>query len=113
MRQPVRSKKFEADLAQALTLGLEAGDWEHFVFILLTEEILPPEYDEHLLHGRWKGYLECHLAEDLLVIYRRTATQIIFAAMGTHRELFKNQPSSYAKMPKQRPKRFKHWPFRP
>ncbi len=55
MRQPIRSKKFEADLAQALAHGLDAGDWEHCVLLLLTEEILPPEYEEHLLHGRWKG----------------------------------------------------------
>jgi mRNA interferase YafQ len=111
MRQPVRSKKFEADLARAIARGLDSGDWEHLVFLLLEEEILPPEYDEHLLHGLWKGYLECHLAGDMLVIYRRTPKHIIFATIGTHAELFKNQPRSYRKTPKQRPKGSGNWPF--
>lgn len=111
MRQPVRSKKFEADLARAIEDGLDPGDFAHCALLLLEEEILPQEYDEHLLHGRWKGYLECHLAGDLLVIYRRTPKHIIFAAIGTHKELFKNQPHSYRKIPKQRPKPSGNWPF--
>lgn len=45
-------------------------------------------YGEHLLRGEWAGYLECHLDDDWLVIYRRNQTVTVLHRSGTHAELF-------------------------
>jgi mRNA interferase YafQ len=111
MREYVANKKFDAQWLRARARGLDIEDWDDFVYRLLKYDLLPPEFDEHLLHGPWKGLWECHLAPDLLVIYRRTPNAIILKAIGTHKELFKNQPQPYHKTPKQRPKGFRSWPF--
>ncbi|HVU36693.1 MAG TPA: type II toxin-antitoxin system YafQ family toxin [Opitutales bacterium] len=104
MRELVKSRRFEAQLGRAFARGLTLEDWEHLGYLLMKEDILPPEYDEHMLHGPWKGHWECHLGGDLLVAYRRTTKAIIFKAIGSHKELFKDPPRSYAKFQKQRPR---------
>ena len=104
MRELVKNRRFESQLSRALAGDLDLDDWEDFLYLLLKDDVLPPEYDEHWLHGFYKGHLECHLSGDLLVIYRRTPTAIICKAIGTHAELFKDQPTSYRKKQKQRPK---------
>ena len=45
-------------------------------------------YGEHALREEWAGYLECHLAGDWLVIYKRLKGRIVLYRCGTHAELF-------------------------
>lgn len=49
---------------------------------------LPRHYGEHELIGDWAGYLECHLADDWLVIYKRFRDRVVLYRTGTHKELF-------------------------
>ena len=39
------------------------------VDMLRKGEILPPQYHNHLLHGDYKGYWECHINPDWLLLY--------------------------------------------
>ena len=55
----------------------------------LTEGVdLVDRYGEHELIDDWAGYLECHLADDWLVIYRRFRDRVVLYRTGTHKELF-------------------------
>ena len=41
------------------------------VDMLRKGEILPPQYHNHLLHGDYKGYWECHINPDWLLLYEK------------------------------------------
>ena len=88
MRELVKSKRVEAQLAQAFRRGLDPNDWEHLAYLLLKGEPLPEAYHEHQLMDNWSSWWECHLSGDLLVIYKRRGEKVVVTAVGTHRELF-------------------------
>lgn len=62
-----------------------------FVLELLKEKgEVPDEYDPHMLKSDFKGFMECHVENDLLLIWRDINTQTIsLTRLGSHSELFK------------------------
>lgn len=58
--------------------------------LLATDQLLPDTYRDHALVGDWKGYRECHLKPDLLLIYRKEEPEILrIARLGSHAEVFR------------------------
>lgn len=55
----------------------------------IEEQALDEKYLEHKLIGDWRGYLECHIKPNWLLIYKTEETFIKFARLGTHQQLFK------------------------
>ena len=49
---------------------------------------LPPARCDHALGGEWKGWRECHIQPDWLLIYKSTGDEILLARTGTHADLF-------------------------
>ena len=43
---------------------------------------------DHPLKGQWKGWRECHIQADWLLIYKATDTEVLLARTGTHADLF-------------------------
>ena len=60
------------------------------VLLLMVEDNpLPDSCRDHALVGNWKGYRECHLKPDLLLIYKTAEPGILrLARLGSHSELF-------------------------
>lgn len=58
--------------------------------ILLTGERLPKKYREHKLSGEYEGCFECHIQNDILLIYYFDDGKCILVGVdiGTHSELF-------------------------
>jgi mRNA interferase YafQ len=56
--------------------------------ILINEESLPVKYKTHLLKGDKIGCSECHIAPDVLLIYRISEDILILIRMGSHSNLF-------------------------
>jgi mRNA interferase YafQ len=57
---------------------------------LPTDAFLDPRMRDHALSGDWRGYRECHVKPDLLLIYRKTDdNRLRLARLGSHSELFK------------------------
>lgn len=56
---------------------------------LLVEDpkSLPGKYRNHALSGNLQGFFECHVDDNLILIYQLTKTEIILARLGTHSEL--------------------------
>lgn len=74
------SPRHSKDLDQLLSAILEH---------LLGDHALPPRHRDHELSGSWKGYRECHIKPDLLLIYRKpNADTLRLARLGSHSELF-------------------------
>ena len=42
---------------------------EAMLLLIANEGPLPPEYRDHELAGDWKGFRECHIGGDFLLIY--------------------------------------------
>ena len=55
---------------------------------LVNDQALEPKHRDHDLIGDWKGYRECHVKPDLLLIYRKTEAALQLARLGSHAELF-------------------------
>ena len=49
---------------------------------------LEAKFKDHALTNNWQGYRECHLKPDLLLIYKRTSTELKLMRLGSHSELF-------------------------
>ena len=49
---------------------------------------LPTARRDHPLKGEWKGWRECHIQPDWLLIYKTIDTEVLLARTGTHADLF-------------------------
>lgn len=84
----VYQTKFIKDVEMAKKRGLDIQKLRIVIDLLLAKKVLPARYKNHKLLGHYKGYLECHVEPDWLLIYMKTNTEIIFARTGTHSDLF-------------------------
>ena len=68
----------------------DAGNLLMAVLNLLVENRpLPVAKRDHALTGDWKGYRECHIKPDLLLIYKMPDAETLrLARLGSHGELF-------------------------
>lgn len=55
---------------------------------LAKQEKLEEKYSDHLLTGNWKGYRDCHITPDWVLIYRIEGDELLLARTGSHSELF-------------------------
>ena len=56
---------------------------------LINDQPLEQNQRDHDLSGDWAGYRECHIKPDLLLIYRKSNSDILrLARLGSHSELF-------------------------
>lgn len=81
---------FRKDLKLAKKRGLQLGDLYTVVGMLENGEPLPEKYHNHLLTGDYKGYWECHINPDWLLLYEKdTEIRIIsLYRTGTHADIF-------------------------
>jgi len=62
--------------------------WE-VLALLANGQILPPELRAHELKGNHKGFMECHIESDFLLIWMdETQQEIVAVRLGSHAELF-------------------------
>ena len=69
-------------------------DWETLDYVfdeMISGRDVPEMLRPHPLHSEWAGYLDFHLEEDLLIIYRLTTSWAEIHRLGTHRELFRSR----------------------
>lgn len=56
--------------------------------LLIDGKPLPASTRDHPLAGEWKGWRDCHLKPDLVLIYRLEGDELELARVGSHSELF-------------------------
>lgn len=83
-------KQYDRDVKLAVRRGLDMEQLLTVVDMLRKDEALPPKYHNHLLHGDYKGYWECHINPDWLLLYEKdTEIRIIsLYRTGTHADIF-------------------------
>jgi len=85
------TKRFQKSLKKIIRSGkIEREEVEFVVNILASGRKLTSEYQDHLLHGRFNGFRECHIKSDLLLIYyiKNQELVLVLFDIGTHSELF-------------------------
>ena len=78
------------DLKLARKRGLDESKLNEVILILVSGEELPKKNRDHSLSGDYKGFRECHISPDWLLIYSKDITVRIVTLVrtGTHSDLF-------------------------
>ena len=83
------TNSFKRDYKKIVKRGYDVSLLEQVVDILLTGEALPEKNKDHPLTGNWKGYRECHILPDWLLVYEIVEDRLILSltATGSHSDL--------------------------
>lgn len=83
------SSQFKKDLKRCKHQQEKLEALEIILGYLKRGEAIPAEYRPHFLLGDYKGHMECHVQNDLLLIwFDRTKDIVVLVRFGTHSELF-------------------------
>ena len=80
---------FKKNLKRITRRNYDRALLEVVIDTLRTDRALPPATRDYPLKGEWKGWRECHIEPDWLLIYRATHNnELLLARTGTHADLF-------------------------
>ncbi|MEO5335175.1 MAG: type II toxin-antitoxin system YafQ family toxin [Magnetococcus sp. YQC-5] len=82
------TRQFEKDLRKAGERGKQLDHLWAVVKFIQEHEPLPVRHRPHKLTGQWKGFWECHIEPDWLLIWLDQVHTIVLARTGTHADLF-------------------------
>ena len=86
----VPSNQFKKDLKLARKRGFRIEELRIVVNTLAEQKALADKYRDHSLSGEYKGFRECHIEPDWLLVYRieEEALELFLFRTGTHADLF-------------------------
>lgn len=86
----VLTGKFKKSLKLARKRGLDLGLMDDVVEKLLSGIPLEEKYRDHELKGNYKGFRECHIQPDWLLVYlvENDILTLTLVDTGTHAALF-------------------------
>jgi len=85
---PIYERRFVKEVQKSKNRGKDMQKLKDIINILLSSQVLPIKNRNHKLKGNFINYWECHIEPDWLLIYKLTETEVIFARIGTHSDLF-------------------------
>lgn len=85
----IYTTQFKQDYKKIKKQNKELNKLKVLIEKLVSEEQLKPKYKDHQLTGEIKGYRDCHIEPDWLLIYKKTSDALILERTGSHSELFK------------------------
>lgn len=85
----VTTSTFRKEYKKLLKRNYDMTLLDEVVEKLLNGEALPPKNKDHFLTGNWKGYKECHIEPDWLLVYRIYEDTLVLSLSrtGTHSDL--------------------------
>lgn len=89
MKQIIYRSQFKKDVRRIKKSHQNLEPLKIVVRLLERGDLLPDLYRDHKLKGNYKDRRECHLAPDLLLIYKCEDRQVILERIGSHSELFR------------------------
>lgn len=84
------TRQYLKDLKLARKRNFDEAKLIEIIKLLVEGKQLPPKNRDHSLSGDYKGYRECHITPDWLLIYSRDEIVKIVSLTrtGTHSDLF-------------------------
>lgn len=83
-----QSTRFRRDVKLCQKQGKNMDKFKAVHELLVAGKPLPDKNRDHALTGEWRGFRECHLEPDWLLIYQVVDGVLGYARMGSHAELF-------------------------
>ena len=87
--EPAYTKGFQRDVKLMEKRGKDMEALKGVIRDLCARVPLAARFRDHNLTGNWKGYRECHVEPDWLLIYQATSTELRLARTGSHTDLFR------------------------
>ncbi len=89
MKRLFPSTQYKKDYKRYRNNQKKVDELKRVLQILIDEAPIPPELQPHMLHGNYKGCMECHIENDFLLIWVDPDSDIIeLVRLGSHSELF-------------------------
>ena len=91
-RTVYHSSKYNKDYRKASKQGKNMKLLDDIIIMLANDVKLPRKYKDHSLKGKYKGFRECHIEQDWLLVYRKIDKNILELYLfrtGSHAELFR------------------------
>lgn len=90
MLEIVPTKSFKKDLKKYLHKKDIVKELYDVISILAREESLSPKKKDHNLTGNYVNYRECHVKNDVLLLYQvdKCTNSLYLARLGSHSEVF-------------------------
>lgn len=82
------TKQFKKDARRAKQRGKDLKKLEVLIDHLRKETLIDPKYLDHPLSGDMKGYRDCHIEPDWLLIYKIEDVTLVLVRTGSHPDLF-------------------------
>ena len=83
-----QSTRFKRDVKRLQRQKVDLSQLQVVVEILVAQDALGEKHRDHFLIGDWKGYRECHIQPDWLLIYRVEGDELQLIRTGSHADLF-------------------------
>lgn len=81
---------FKKDFKRIQKRSYDISKLERVIDYLVNEAELPEQYKDHNLTGNYKGFRECHIAPDWLLVYqiKNNELVLVLSRTGSHSDLF-------------------------
>ncbi len=90
MRELFKTKQFTKDVLRAHEAGAcTQEELQNVVDMLRADTPLPPKLKNHPLKGEWKPSWDCHIKNDLVLIYTKVPGGLHLRRLASHSELFR------------------------
>ena len=86
----VYTSKMKRDAKRTKKRGKDLSKLIAVLDLLASQAPMPEKYQDHALKGEMRGYRECHIEPDWLLVYQVLENRLILLASGTgsHSDLF-------------------------
>jgi mRNA interferase YafQ len=90
VRTPSSTRRFRKDVERVGRRGKDLPKLREAIDLLCAGQPLPAKYRDHALLGDLKGFRDCHLEPDWLLIYAISddGQSVSLVRTGTHADLF-------------------------
>ena len=88
--KPMYTKRIKKQLKLLAKRGYDMNLFKSVVGMLIDGKSLPSNHRDHSLHGDRRGYRDCHIHNDWILIYKldKNVLTLILSETGTHSDLF-------------------------
>jgi mRNA interferase YafQ len=88
MLKPKITKQFKKDLKRYQNSRDIMKELDSVLMLLKSSKSLLARNRDHSLSGNWIHHRECHVKNDILLIYKIDRNDLILSRLGSHSELF-------------------------
>jgi mRNA interferase YafQ len=82
------STAFRRDVRRRSRRGADLSRLDEIIGLLAAGKLLEPRHRDHPLAGEWRGFRDCHVQPDWVLIYRIEGNELQLARTGSHADLF-------------------------